>query len=429
MKYLRLNSKKGLLYSDNTERSSIIIGGTLANIRKFIDKEIFTGQDLQTLSKEELIIMQYLLDNGIAVYNEDDSITFKNYVVADENIDVQEIPTVLYLLITNLCNFKCKHCCWEDHYKKEEELNLEQLKSLVDDMVSLGIFRLSISGGEPTTRYNELIELIKYAQSKGITSICIATNGHLLNEEKLQELVDAGLTEVQFSIDHFDKEIHNAGRKEGNLEKIEELTKLINQKFCNKLNISAGLTLTNKNKSDILSIIDYTISIGIKKMKVVRFSGITELSKEEKYEITDKEEIKKICCDLVLKAKECLKNGVVVKLSSMISANAEICGVKHGFKRGRNCEALRQRICVKSDGNVSPCPMLSSHDIYVGNVKQSSLLEVFLSKEAKAFKTIYKDNEKCQNCKHYSVCGGGCLQSSITKNKTMTGVDDWCIVE
>jgi len=182
-------------------------------------------------------------------------------------------------------------------------------------------------------------------------------------------------------------------------------------------------------KNDILKIIDYTIKIGIKKMKVVRFSGITELSREEKYEITDKEEIKRLCCELVKKANECLLNGVVIKLSSMISANAEICGVNHNFKRSKHCEALRQRVCVKSDGNVSPCPMLSSHDICVGNVKESSLLQVFLSKEAQDFKGIYKDNEKCQNCKHYSVCGGGCLQSSITKYKTMNGVDDWCIAE
>ena len=428
MNYLRLNSKKGLLYSDNTERSSIIIGKTLKLIKKFIEKKYYSDVDLQQLPKEELIIMQFLLDNDIAVY-QDGQISFKNYVITDENIDVQDIPTVLYLLITNLCNFQCKHCCWEEHYRKDEELDIDGLKSLVDDMISLGIFRLSISGGEPTTRYPELLELINYAKSKGVTSICIATNGHLLDENKLKELSDAGLTEVQFSIDHYDKAKHNSGRKEGNLEKIEYLTKLINAKFSDKLIVSAGLTLTNKNKNEILKIIDYTIEIGIRKMKVVRFSGITELSKEQKYEIIDKEEIKRLCCELAIKANECSKKGIVVKLSSMISANAEICGVKNNFKRSKHCEALRQRVCVKSDGNVSPCPMLSSHNIHVGNVKQSSLLEVFLSKEAQDFRNIYKDNEKCQNCKHYAVCGGGCLQSSITKNKTMNGVDDWCIVE
>lgn len=428
MNYLRMNSNKGLLYSDNTERSLVITGHTLAVMNKFCKMSELKNEDVENLPQEEKVILQFMIDKGL-VENNGTAFKFKNFVYCKDSIDVQEIPTVLYLLITNCCNFKCPHCCWENHYRKEDELKLPELKNLVDDMVSLGIFRLSISGGEPMTRFEDLISLVEYAKDKGVTSICIATNGQLINEERLDRLAKAGVTELQFSIDHYKKEVHDAGRFKGNLEHIEYLANLINTKYAGILTVSAGLTLTNRNKDAILDIIDYTISIGIKKMKVVRFTGITELSKEEKYEITDKQVIKELSCAIVKKAQECLKDGVVVKLSSMISANAHICGANPNFKRAKNCEALRQRVCVKSDGNVAPCPLLSSYDIIVGNVKNNSLIEIFSSKEAEDFKKIYKDNDKCQNCKHYDICGGGCLASAISKEGKMNGVDEWCVVD
>lgn len=428
MYYLRLNSKKALIYSDKTERSSIVTGTTLSELGKFINNKTICKNTLDKLDKNKLSLLQYLIDLGIAYYVGND-IKFRNYIICDENVDVQDIPTVLYLLITNACNFHCQHCCWENHYKKEEELNLTQLKTLVDDMVKLGIFRLSISGGEPTVRFDDLISLCKYAKCKGITSICIATNGHLINEERLQKLYKSGVSELQFSIDHHNKIIHDGGRAKGNLEHIESLVKLIKTEYKTKLDVSAGLTLTNKNKDDIFNTIDYVVSLGIDKMKVVRFTGVTALSREQGYPIEDKEIIKSLSTKLVQKANELKKSNVIIKVSSMLSTNAYICGKNPNFKRAKNCEALRQRICVKSDGTVSPCPLLSSYDISIGNVKQNSLFNILFSKEADEFRKIYKDNSKCSKCRHYSICGGGCMASSLAKDGRLNGVDEWCVVE
>ena len=64
-----------------------------------------------------------------------------------------------------------------------------------------------ITGGEPTLDRDYLVDLV--SQLKGFTGdVVLDTNGYLLDDSYLGELLEAGLTEVMFDLKAWDEKLH-----------------------------------------------------------------------------------------------------------------------------------------------------------------------------------------------------------------------------
>ena len=109
-----------------------------------------------------------------------------------------------YRIITNLnCNMNestgpngnC-YFCYQPN-KENLQLSYEFAKNT---MKKVGILkRATIMGGEATIR-KDLSKFIKLARSYVSEDVCLVTNGILLNEERIKEYKEAGLTEVAISV-------------------------------------------------------------------------------------------------------------------------------------------------------------------------------------------------------------------------------------
>jgi len=154
-------------------------------------------------------------------------------------------PEAVTLFLTYRCNLKCKMCGqWgregvskrQDPEFIQKELSLEELKSIIDDLASFKP-NITLFGGEPLL-YKDCIELIKYIKGKKLHCLII-TNGFLL-EEKAKEIVEAGLDELNVSLDGA-KALHNQIRgMPGLFEKITAGLKSINH-FKSQKNTSYPL--------------------------------------------------------------------------------------------------------------------------------------------------------------------------------------------
>ena len=63
----------------------------------------------------------------------------------------------LRLSVTDRCNLRCEYCMPEDAYQwlpREDLLHFEELSSLVDVFIELGVDRVRLTGGEPLLRRN-----------------------------------------------------------------------------------------------------------------------------------------------------------------------------------------------------------------------------------------------------------------------------------
>ncbi|MBI2564629.1 radical SAM protein [Candidatus Woesearchaeota archaeon] len=118
------------------------------------------------------------------------------------------------------CNIRCVYCSVSDDARVrdvvvEREYLVQEFKKLVEFKKTSAIEAHIAAQGEPTL-YGELVSLIQDLSCiSEVGTISIDTNGTLLNEIFIDELISAGLTRFNFSLNSMDEEtakkIANAG--------------------------------------------------------------------------------------------------------------------------------------------------------------------------------------------------------------------------
>lgn len=117
----------------------------------------------------------------------------------------------LRLSVTDVCNFKCRYCL-PDGYQRPEQtaqfLTLPEIAQITRVFAAAGTNKIRLTGGEPTLRrdFPEIIETC--ANTPGIETVAMTTNGFKLAQNaKLWH--SAGLDRVNVSVDSFDERLFN----------------------------------------------------------------------------------------------------------------------------------------------------------------------------------------------------------------------------
>ena len=109
----------------------------------------------------------------------------------------------LRLSVTDRCNLRCAYCMPEKDYvwlPREDVLRFEEISTLVDVFVALGVNKLRLTGGEPLLR-RDLPALVRMLAAKaGLADLAMTTNGVLLAEHA-DALRTAGLGRITVSLD------------------------------------------------------------------------------------------------------------------------------------------------------------------------------------------------------------------------------------
>ncbi len=105
-------------------------------------------------------------------------------------------PLEAQLIITRRCNLSCGYCTEYDH--SSPPVPLADLKERMDAIHRLGVINISLLGGEPLM-HPDLMEIIKYGSRH--SQVSITTNGFLLKEGLIHQLNEAGLSNLQISVD------------------------------------------------------------------------------------------------------------------------------------------------------------------------------------------------------------------------------------
>ncbi len=115
--------------------------------------------------------------------------------------------TDLRISITDRCNYKCVYCRTGNEGALYGELPFADYLRMARVLVSLGITKIRLTGGEPLLRkgvVDFVRELAKVKPAEGEPlDIAMTTNGHLL-ADLAQPLKDAGLNRITVSMDAVD---------------------------------------------------------------------------------------------------------------------------------------------------------------------------------------------------------------------------------
>jgi MoaA/NifB/PqqE/SkfB family radical SAM enzyme len=122
-------------------------------------------------------------------------------------------PSLLTIELGTRCNNRCAFC--PQHYLRvhpfqTRELTTREVSRRMVDAHRKGHDRVAFTGGEPTVR-SDLPALIQTARDLGYAEIGITSNGRMLAlPGAAEELLDAGLNRVSFSLHAADPALHDA---------------------------------------------------------------------------------------------------------------------------------------------------------------------------------------------------------------------------
>jgi MoaA/NifB/PqqE/SkfB family radical SAM enzyme len=108
-------------------------------------------------------------------------------------------PFLAQVVVTRKCNLSCTYCNEFDDFSPP--VPTEDLRARLRKLKELGTWAVEWTGGEPML-HPDLFELTRYAKRElKFHKVMLISNAYLFNEDKIRQLNEAGLDELQVSID------------------------------------------------------------------------------------------------------------------------------------------------------------------------------------------------------------------------------------
>lgn len=293
----------------------------------------------------------------------------KLHKLAHDNV----IPINLMIELLTNCNERCKHCYISNYNYKG--LSTDELKDIILQFRKLGGLNLSFTGGEVFLR-DDLFELIEYARNLYLR-VFLLTNGSLITDEIARRLKKLNITELSISLYSMDEDVHD--EVTGVKGSFRKTMQGIN--FAIKYNISViiktPLMLINKySYRDVKKFCDENDFEFISSALI--FSKNDGCKEPKKLNIYG-DELKKVLSDI---------------------KQYEPIGQLNNFDEA--CGSLKYTLAIDSLGNIYPC---NSFYYKLGNIRESTLIDVWKSEKLKKIQNIMKEDlKKCKECKLESLC-------------------------
>jgi MoaA/NifB/PqqE/SkfB family radical SAM enzyme len=109
---------------------------------------------------------------------------------------VKKTPLEGQLVVIRRCNLSCGYCTEYDQHSPE--VPFETLAPRIDALHRLRVQNIALLGGEPLL-HTRIADLVRRAAAH--SQVSMTTNGFLIDRDIIERLGDAGLTNLQISID------------------------------------------------------------------------------------------------------------------------------------------------------------------------------------------------------------------------------------
>jgi MoaA/NifB/PqqE/SkfB family radical SAM enzyme len=300
------------------------------------------------------------------IYDNDE---FKNIL---KNKDKQEFPFFIDVELTNNCNLKCLFCGQQTMKREKGFIDEKTFKKIVDECSQYKSPIRLIRWGEPFL-HPKIIDFCKYAKQEEI-QLHITTNGTIINEQQMQEIVDLQLDSIIFSFQGATKEQYELMRNNKLYDKLKNnILKLIEIRGDKqKPYIHISTTITDETEEQINNFKKYWGGI-VDSVDV----GKTNFSLLSANQIKSLELINKLNW---LKKQETIK------------------------REYRPCTEVHQKLSVNWDGKVTCCCGDFDNFLIVGNLNDSTLKNIWDNSESlKAFRKLLDMRKHgslslCKNC-------------------------------
>jgi cyclic pyranopterin phosphate synthase len=185
----------------------------------------------------------------------------------------------LRISLTDHCNLRCVYCMPEEmtFRPSAEMLQDDEILTLVRLFASLGFDKYRLTGGEPTVRAGVVNLVQALAQTPGVRSLSMTTNGVLLNR-LAQQLKEAGLKRVNISLDTLNPEKFRRLTRWGKLDDVWTGLQACEAAGLLPVKVNA-VVVRGYNEHDVAELARLTLEHPwqVRFIELMPFAGATEL--------------------------------------------------------------------------------------------------------------------------------------------------------
>ncbi|GHV96308.1 radical SAM protein [Spirochaetia bacterium] len=296
------------------------------------------------------------------------------YAKLNSNEGYYDFPVCIDVELTNTCNLHCLFCPTGTGVSTRakgfmtEEMFQTIMKNLNGHKVGLRFSRW----GEPTLHKN-IVNFFRIAKSNGHL-IHLNTNGQLLNEERITELLKTGLDSIKFSFQGVNEKTYQEMRQDSSFDKLLkniQITHRLRGRGGAYMHIATTTTYETDDEIDEFKkfINPYCDLVTIGKTKLEHIDVIkTKLTKNQKTTLID------------LKGKE-----------SMIEERLKICPEVFG------------KLSIDWNGKVTPCCSDYNAEMVIGDLTKNTIAEIFHNDIIENYREILRRKEfnkiiHCSRC-------------------------------
>ena len=351
-----------------------------------------SGESVEELTEGVNTILKILQQKGVIVLS---NTPLGQGISPAKEVRQKYLTETAQIEITNKCNLSCLHCFNNSGEPLSDELTTEEICSLIDVLSSMGVHRLTLTGGEPLV-HPDLFEIVEHARKAPMT-VTIFTNGTLITEEHVEKFKKVGV-KVAVSVDSCNEQTHDTFRgKKGALKRTLQGITLLR---AAGLSVTVSVSLSQLNKNELVDTLKYFREHNLTDYQVAEVStsgrGLDEvvITPEEYYQ--------------VLVEQLTYEKGVK-KVKGLAPKREDGCGIAQSL------------IYVKADGTILPCHTCCK-DMGVGNVRDVDLAEFWDTNETLEMlrRIRAEDDSNCRGCQYLHFCDGCIGNAFIFEKKICT---------
>ncbi|MCI0708712.1 MAG: radical SAM protein, partial [Chloroflexi bacterium] len=174
-------------------------------------------------------------------------------------------PVLAQIVVTRRCNLSCAYC--NEYDKVSPPVPLAAMKERIAALANLKTLVVTCTGGEPLL-HPHLAEIIKEIRHHGMVATTI-TNGYWLTPQRIEELNEAGLQELQISIDNIEPdEVSNKS-----LKILDRKLQLLADHAKFKVNINSVLGISDERTPDAIAVAERASHYGFSHSVAVLHDG------------------------------------------------------------------------------------------------------------------------------------------------------------
>jgi len=337
--------------------------------------------------------------------------------------DGEALPHVVAWNLTRRCNLKCSHCYISAGPGESGagELDTAACFRVIDQLLEVNPApMLILSGGEPLLR-SDLGEIAAHATRRGAT-VVVGTNGTLLTDARIAELMAAGVTGVAVSVDSLRPEYHDRFRR--GTDALADTTAALQRLRANRLDFIVQTTATKGNAHEVPSLLMWAAEQGAVSFNLYflvptgRGGRLTDLTADE-YEslLSELAEYERRYRGTMMVRAKCAPH--FIRKVYEESPDSTVLNYQ------TRCPCGIQYCRITPEGALTPCPYMPN---VAGDLTRQSFGEIWNGSEL--FQNLRRRelSGKCGACEYRLICGG-CRARAFAATGDYLAADPSCAYE